>query len=178
MTRGTNLFIDMCSTSGFLGTSRAQFTCASRRTYCVLPHNAYRVRTPLGFPIIAQPMPKRNATLMSPVSSIELAIGASPDVSECICLCSLTHDILQAKGRPLAQALHILRQSLPPQAVLVGQGILHDVDWLNLKEGTNFQVHRNFSLLACEQWMLWDSKPHCCLPDTVDTTNAVNSNRY
>ena len=38
------------------------------------------------------------------------------------------------------QALQLLRQSLPPHAVLVGQGINQDIQWLDLKEGIDFQV--------------------------------------
>ena len=41
----------------------------------------------------------------------------------------------------MPQALEMLKQALPPQAVLVGQGINHDVQWLNLREGVDFQVH-------------------------------------
>lgn len=34
----------------------------------------------------------------------------------------------------------MLRQALPQHAVLVGQGISHDVQWVTLQEGSDFQV--------------------------------------
>lgn len=47
----------------------------------------------------------------------------------------------------LSQALQMLRQALPSHAVLVGQGIGQDVQWLNLREGSDFQVQ--FSAIQC-----------------------------
>lgn len=55
-------------------------------------------------------------------------------------LTGLTAERLQAEGRPLADALGVLRDHLPPQAVLVGQNINKDVEWLGLKEGTDFAM--------------------------------------
>jgi hypothetical protein len=52
--------------------------------------------------------------------------------------CSLTKEMLDTQGMPLAQAVGILRQVLPPQAVLVGQNIAKDVEWLGLVEGRDF----------------------------------------
>ena len=40
---------------------------------------------------------------------------------------------------PLAQAVGILQAALPPHAVLVGQNIAKDVQWLGLKEGVHFE---------------------------------------
>jgi predicted NBD/HSP70 family sugar kinase len=54
--------------------------------------------------------------------------------------CRLTPEVLQQRGIGLQQALATLRQCLPPDAVLVGQGIGQDVQWLQLHEGRDFQV--------------------------------------
>lgn len=52
--------------------------------------------------------------------------------------CRLTKDLLDARGIPLAQALVLLRSALPKDAVLVGQNIAKDVEWLGLREGVDF----------------------------------------
>lgn len=84
--------------------------------------------------------------------------------------------MLQSKGRPLTQALQILRQALPPQAVLVGQGILHDVDWLDLKEGNDFQVQHLIKLAnsRCSRHQhlspAFQIISDCYLPDTLTSS--------
>lgn len=40
---------------------------------------------------------------------------------------------------PIEQALQILRSALPPTAVLVGQSISKDVEWLGLKYGEDYK---------------------------------------
>jgi hypothetical protein len=52
----------------------------------------------------------------------------------------LTPEMLEQRGVSLQQALATLRQCLPTDAVLVGQGIGQDVQWLQLHEGRDFQV--------------------------------------
>ena len=46
--------------------------------------------------------------------------------------------LCQEHGVPLDEALRYLRDFLPPHAVLVGQNIGKDVEWLGLKEGVDF----------------------------------------
>jgi predicted NBD/HSP70 family sugar kinase len=53
-------------------------------------------------------------------------------------LTGLSAALLEQHGMPLAQALATLRAALPRDAVLVGQNIRADVQWLGLKEGTDF----------------------------------------
>ena len=54
------------------------------------------------------------------------------------------------RGVPLAEGLATLRQCLPPQAILVGQNIGKDIEWLGLKDGTDFQVRSHMQRpLAC-----------------------------
>ena len=55
------------------------------------------------------------------------------------CSRRLSKEILDTHGIPLQQAIGILRQYLPPQAILVGQNIAKDVEWLGLQEGRDFQ---------------------------------------
>lgn len=53
-------------------------------------------------------------------------------------LTGLTQAQLEAHGVPLEQALATLRQHLPKNAVLVGQNIAKDVEWLGLREGVDY----------------------------------------
>ena len=52
----------------------------------------------------------------------------------------LTEEVIQLHGVPFGQAVATLKQFLPPHATLVGQNIGKDIEWLGLKEGTDFQV--------------------------------------
>ena len=63
---------------------------------------------------------------------------AVPVVSYLSPLTGLTQERLDAHGVPLEQAMVTLRQHLPKNAVLVGQNILKDVEWLGLKEGVDY----------------------------------------
>lgn len=53
-------------------------------------------------------------------------------------LTGLTAEHLDAHGVLLEEAVATLRSQLPPNAVLVGQNILKDVEWLGLVEGKDF----------------------------------------
>ena len=53
-------------------------------------------------------------------------------------LTGITEDVLSAHGVPLEEALQHVRAALPPHAVLVGQNIAKDVEWLRLEEGKDF----------------------------------------
>ncbi len=57
----------------------------------------------------------------------------SPVVSYLTPLTGLTRELLETNGIPLASAIAVLRQCLPRQAVLVGQNIAQDVQWLQLR---------------------------------------------
>lgn len=60
----------------------------------------------------------------------------------------LTREIIDGQGLPLEEALRILRQYLPRSAIIVGQSIGKDIDWLQLREGRDYQVQllkQNFS---------------------------------
>lgn len=61
-----------------------------------------------------------------------------PIVSYLTPLTGLTKEIIDQYGLPLADALVTLRSLLPPNALLVGQNIKKDVDWLQLVEGLDF----------------------------------------
>jgi RNA exonuclease 4 len=61
-----------------------------------------------------------------------------PVVSYLTALTGLTRDTVEARGVPLADALAQLRACLPNTAVLVGQNILQDVQWLGLREGADY----------------------------------------
>jgi DNA polymerase III epsilon subunit-like protein len=53
-------------------------------------------------------------------------------------LTGLTKEIMDENGVPMSEALESLRSKLPSNAILVGQNILKDVQWLNLVEGKDF----------------------------------------
>lgn len=53
-------------------------------------------------------------------------------------LTGLTKEILDTHGLPLAEALALLRANLPPNAILIGQSIMKDVQWLQLAEGVDY----------------------------------------
>ena len=56
-------------------------------------------------------------------------------------LCArLTAEVIQTQGVSFQQGVQLLRSILPSTAVLVGQNIGQDVQWLQLKEGKDFQV--------------------------------------
>lgn len=61
-----------------------------------------------------------------------------PIVSYLTDLTGLTKEIIDKHGIPFDQAVAILRQHLPKHAVLVGQNIRSDVQWLKLDEGRDF----------------------------------------
>ena len=56
------------------------------------------------------------------------------------CACRLNQSLIQSQGRPLPLAIAALKQALPRTAILVGQSIGKDVDWLGLVEGQDFEV--------------------------------------
>lgn len=52
--------------------------------------------------------------------------------------CRLTKEVLDEHGISLEQAVQYVRQCLPTNAVLVGQNIGKDIQWLQLQEGRDF----------------------------------------
>ncbi|CAK0783798.1 hypothetical protein CVIRNUC_006998 [Coccomyxa viridis] len=62
-----------------------------------------------------------------------------PVVSYLEPLTGLNQSLIQSQGRPLPSAIAALKQALPPTAILVGQSIGKDVDWLGLVEGQDFE---------------------------------------
>ena len=61
-----------------------------------------------------------------------------PVVSYLTSLTGITKELMDQYGQPLADALVTLRAHLPPNAILVGQNIKKDVEWLQLVEGLDF----------------------------------------
>jgi RNA exonuclease 4 len=61
-----------------------------------------------------------------------------PVVSYLTPLTGLTAELLERHGTSLSIALATLRQALPKEAVLVGQSIRTDTQWLGLQEGVDF----------------------------------------
>ena len=55
-------------------------------------------------------------------------------------LTGLTAERCEAEGVPLQEALATLRANLPPAAILVGQNINKDVEWLGLVEGEDYAM--------------------------------------
>ncbi len=61
---------------------------------------------------------------------------------------SLTQEIVEQQGVSFQQGLQLLKSVLPTTAVLIGQNIGQDVQWLQLKEGRDFQVRHD-----CYAWL-------------------------
>ena len=72
------------------------------------------------------------------ISCLEIASSSTPDSH--MPPRSLTRELLESQAVPLPEALQILRQYLPRHAVLVGQSIGKDIEWLQLREGQDYQV--------------------------------------
>lgn len=68
-----------------------------------------------------------NASACFSLPGLCLPTGAGVRLRSCSALC------------PPLQAVSMLRQLLPPSAILVGQNIAKDVQWLGLKEGEHFE---------------------------------------
>ncbi|KAF6254125.1 ribonuclease H-like domain-containing protein [Scenedesmus sp. NREL 46B-D3] len=77
-----------------------------------------------------------------------------PVVSYLTALTGLTQDIIDTKGVSLPDAVQQLRSCLPKDAVLVGQNILQDVQWLGLREGTDFKSCLDLAGL----YRVWNSR--------------------
>ena len=54
----------------------------------------------------------------------------------------LSQELVDSQGISLADAVATLRQYLPANAILVGQNVGKDVEWLKLREGADFKVRR------------------------------------
>jgi len=79
---------------------------------------------------------------------------SEPIVSYLEPLTSLTPELLDKYGYPLDKAVTIIRSELPSNAVLVGQNITMDLQWLGLRSGEDF---RSFIDLR-DLWRSWS--PH------------------
>jgi len=66
----------------------------------------------------------------------------------------LTRELLNTQGIPLQQAVALLRQYLPPTAILVGQNIAMDITWLGLQDGQDFQQLMDLTGL----YRIWNPK--------------------
>merc|ERR1719229_1561757 len=66
-------------------------------------------------------------------------------------LTSLTPSLLDKYGYPLEKAVTIIRSELPSNAVLVGQNITMDLQWLGLRHGVDF----NSFIDLRDLWRSW-----------------------
>ena len=95
--------------------------------------------------LLAQPDAPRSAAECSAAGRrlqvvLNLYVKPSvPVVSYLTALTGLTQATLDMYGRPLEESLRYLREQLPRHAILVGQNIRKDVEWLGLKEGVDFE---------------------------------------
>ena len=69
-------------------------------------------------------------------------------------LTGITEDVLSAHGVPLEEAMRHVRAALPPHAVLVGQNIAKDVEWLRLEEGKDFTSLVDLAGI----WRVWNPR--------------------
>eukprot|EP00877_Chromochloris_zofingiensis_P010215 jgi/Chrzof1/5447/Cz16g03130.t1 len=81
-------------------------------------------------------------SLVDQYEQVILNLYVKPDkpvVSYLTALTGLNKDLIDSQGQTLQQAVATLKSCLPRTAVLVGQNILKDVQWLDLKEGVDFE---------------------------------------
>jgi RNA exonuclease 4 len=79
--------------------------------------------------------------LVNQAEEVVLNIYVKPDkpvVSYLTALTGLTAELVEQEGVPVETAVAQLKACLPTTAILVGQNILQDVQWLGLKEGTDY----------------------------------------
>lgn len=111
-------------------------------------------------------------------------------------LTGLTKDLIDKHGISMAEAMVTLRRNLPPNAILVGQNILKDVQWLGLVEGTDYSSLIDLSALfqvwnpqrnsmtgfgqdhCAKVWLgIHDSESHDALADAVISVSLFNAYR-
>eukprot|EP00882_Tetradesmus_deserticola_P008086 GHRQ01008516.1.p1 GENE.GHRQ01008516.1~~GHRQ01008516.1.p1 ORF type:complete len:253 (+),score=78.04 GHRQ01008516.1:76-759(+) len=95
--------------------------------------------------------------LVDQYEQVILDIVVKPDkpvVSYLTALTGLTQEVIDSRGVSLPDAVQQLRACLPKDAVLVGQNILQDVQWLGLKEGTDFKSCLDLAGL----YRVWNSR--------------------
>lgn len=93
------------------------------------------------------------------LSQVILDILVKPDkpvASYLTALTGLTQQLIDSQGVPLDAAISQLKSCLPTTAILVGQNILQDVQWLGLKEGADFQSCMDLTGL----YRIWNPKYH------------------
>ena len=69
-------------------------------------------------------------------------------------LTGITAELIEANGVSLAEAVGQLRTALPKHAVLVGQNIGKDVQWLGLEDGQDFESMLDLAGV----WRVWNKK--------------------
>mmetsp|Transcript_34855 Transcript_34855/g.87358 ORF Transcript_34855/g.87358 Transcript_34855/m.87358 type:complete len:231 (-) Transcript_34855:247-939(-) len=69
-------------------------------------------------------------------------------------LTGLTADVIAEHGVSLDVAVGYVRSALPPHAILVGQNIAKDVQWLGLEEGKDFTSMVDLAGV----WRVWNPK--------------------
>lgn len=62
-----------------------------------------------------------------------------PVASHLTPLTGLTAELLQTRGVSIEEAMAVLRQRLPSNAIIVGQNIIADIRWLGLREGVDYE---------------------------------------
>ncbi|KAG2496271.1 hypothetical protein HYH03_005504 [Edaphochlamys debaryana] len=77
-----------------------------------------------------------------------------PVVSYLTPLTGLTREVLDTHGMSLVQALAAVRATIPRDAVLIGQNIGQDVQWLGLRESVDFEGMQDLQGL----YRIWNDK--------------------
>ena len=77
-----------------------------------------------------------------------------PVVSYLTALTGLSKELIDERGVLLADAVQQLKACLPNTAILVGQNILMDVQWLGLKEGVDYASCMDLAGL----YRIWNTK--------------------
>ena len=105
---------------------------------CGAPNAAAALRAAPSSDLLLPVPPSPFSLSRAPALISTFSLSLSLSLSLCISLFSLTADLIERQGVPLETALALLRRVLPPTAILVGQNIGKDVEWLGLREGVDF----------------------------------------
>eukprot|EP01035_Chromulina_nebulosa_P018258 gene18258-23933_t len=92
-----------------------------------------------------------------------------PVVSYLTPLTGLTKEAIDQFGLPLADAMALLRAHLPSNAILVGQNILKDVQWLQLIEGVDYMSLIDLATL----FRVWDPSKNDFITFSQDHSASV-----
>jgi DNA polymerase III alpha subunit (gram-positive type) len=105
--------------------------------------------------------PRHNERAVAHVAVVDanenvlLNVYVKPEKKIFSCLTALTgvtREAIEEHGIPLSEAIALVKQVLHKDAILVGQAVLKDVQWMRLKDGEDFKELADLAQL----WKVWN----------------------